>query len=88
MTQLSIKFPKYSIEDFDNIFMTVGDIQKACKKHKYILLRLLGGRLVCVNSKVMKMGLNTGRSKSQTTDYIGLIPCSFNEYINYKVPFK
>ena len=70
--------------------MTVGQIRKAAKNHKYLLLReKQSGILLGFNSAVI---LNTQKNKSYRdgleTRYSSFKPCSIVEYIERKVKFK
>lgn len=68
--------------------MTVKQLLKACKTHPFLLLRDSNGVLYGVNSKVAL--LKTRGLKLDTEKQIwvkSFVPVSFQQYINYKVPF-
>ena len=68
--------------------MTIAQVVKASKKHKYIGLRAYNGQIIGVNSRVMNQALSrTKRHVNSKSIFQGYIPLNINEYINIKVPF-
>jgi hypothetical protein len=60
----------------------------ACKIHSYILLRDKDGNLFGLNCKVGILGAKFPGFMPESESWIkSFIPCSFQEYINYKIPF-
>lgn len=67
--------------------LRIGQIRKAAKQSKYLLLRFSSGHLIGVNSRYIfrvKNNEHHGNKKSQFQSFkkVGLI-----EYINHKHPF-
>jgi hypothetical protein len=69
------------------IQLTVGQIRKAARKNKYLLLRDTFNRLYGVNSKAMFMGNNAKKENNQITSFISFRGCSIHEYISHKTSF-
>ena len=68
--------------------MTARQVQKACKKHPYLLFRNQDLSLVGLNGSIAKIAQKKGIIKPRIlTSFIGFIPCSFQQYIFYKIPF-
>jgi len=68
--------------------MTVKQVENACKKHNYLLLRDGFGYLMGVNGKVGMMARKRCiRNASALTDYVSYIPCNIDLYIQHKHPF-
>ncbi len=71
----------------DSPFLTVSQIRSAARQHPYLILRHITEGEIAANSKAtlgFKNATHHGDKKSQ---FIGLRPCSMNEYINKKAPF-
>jgi len=69
--------------------MTCRQLLKACTENKYLLLRSRSGFLFGVNCKIATSGkakIKKGEMNNET-DFIGYIPTTLNDYINYKMPF-
>ena len=74
----------------DNAFyyLTVKQIDDACKKHPYILARFASGHQMGINSKVAAMARQRQRyNDNALTRFVGFTPCDFNNYITHKHPF-
>ena len=74
------------------IAMTVSQVERALKKHRFIMLRDRHTlKQIAVNSKLFET--NIGRLRrgrihgNRLTDWMSYRPCSFQEYISYKTPF-
>jgi len=64
--------------------LTLGDIQKAKNKHRFIAVRS-GARVFGINCAV-PVSCPPGDEK-KLSPFSGLYPISFSEYIRIKVPF-
>lgn len=71
-----------------NYRMTVKQLENACAKHRFLLLRYPTGRVVGFNTKIAKM-IRTRKNPdpNQKTDFISYHVISFQEYISNKVGF-
>lgn len=67
--------------------LTVGQIEKFCKKHKYVLLRESGNYRFAINTKVINISNNRGHHGNEKTVFIGVEKCDLMTYIYYKIPF-
>ncbi len=67
--------------------MTVQQLINACLINKYILVRHEKDGLIGLNGKIAKLKFLKKGKPNQATWIQGFIPCSFNQYINYKTPF-
>jgi len=69
-------------------YLTVKQLNQACKENKYLLLRNSDGVLFGVNGGSAKLALKRTRFQMEdNTTWIGFIPCSFDKYITNKIPF-
>jgi len=69
-------------------YITVGLLKKACKKHKFLLLRYKSGNIMAINTGVAKIALKKRKYNNKNeTNFIGYFPCNFSTYITYKKPF-
>lgn len=70
--------------------MTRQQVFKAATNHKYLLLRLYSGEKLGINCKVLSCKLNQQRINQEPdkeTPFTGFIPCNFDQYISYKIPY-
>jgi len=71
-----------------NMNLTASQLEEACKKHPYILLRYMNGMQFAINSKVVPISKRTREFiPDKETNYVSYKPCSFQTYISYKIPF-
>jgi len=71
-----------------NQFLTVGQLDEALKQNKYLLCRFPTGQKVGINCGVARIARRKRRYKeNQPTQFVGFVPCNFQEYITYKIPF-
>lgn len=67
--------------------MTGNQIVKACKKHKYIILRSSTNRKYGFNAKMVGITIRVKKPNLKLkTMFVSYEPCSFQEYITYKLP--
>ena len=66
--------------------MTVAQLKKAMKAHRFIVATYFDGTQIGVNSKVATLA--KAESESTETNVQSWRQCTFNEYITYKAPFK
>ena len=66
--------------------LTIGQIKKHCKNHPYFALRHITGCVAGVNSAIVKRDL-MNKNDDIITDYVSIIPCTLNEYINIKIKY-
>jgi hypothetical protein len=70
-------------------YLTFKQLDEACKKHAYLILRFGSGHQMGVNTKVSKLSKKKyGFKENHISDFVSFRPCSFIEYIQYKHPFK
>lgn len=68
--------------------MKIRELMKACLLHDYILVRLKSNRLIGINCKVYDMACKRIKSNIDENSIAeSFKPCSFQEYITYKVAF-
>lgn len=68
--------------------MTISQVVKASKKHKYLGLRFRSGILIGVNSRVIKMALEkTNKHLNCNSDFSSYRSLNLNEYISIKITF-
>lgn len=69
-------------------YLTVKQLNDACKKHPYILVRLDSGYQMGINSKVAPI-VQKGKKyeDGDLTDFVSYLPCDINTYITHKHPF-
>lgn len=68
--------------------MTVLQLKKACKEHKYLLLRFTSGYQMAINTKCAKIALKRKEYlESEETDVVSFTPCDFQTYISKKHGF-
>lgn len=72
--------------------MTNQQVIKVCNKHKYILFRTRkngGYELNAYNSKIVDLAIRKvgGINLNDESKFCGFIPCNFDTYISYKIPF-
>lgn len=68
--------------------MTIAQIKKASKEHKYLGLRFNSGYLMGVNSKCIEKAIKrTKKHLNSKTEFQSYKPLNLNEYINCKNPF-
>lgn len=68
--------------------MTIGNVKRAMARNPYNLFRHGDGDLIGVNSRILSFSKQLKQPESLQTNLIGFIPCSFQEYITHKTPFK
>jgi len=70
--------------------LTCSRLYEICQEHDYVLLRLAkNNALMGVNCRIARMPrFETFASDKHHTEFISYIPCTFQEYISYKHPFK
>lgn len=68
--------------------LTLAQLRRAYKGHKYVFLYFPSGYKVAVNTGVAKIANKKiklhGNNKSE---FISCAPCNFHEYISHKTPF-
>jgi len=68
--------------------LTFYQLKKACDENDFILVRDYKNDLLGFNTKIAKIILKHKSYKnSHKTRFISFIPCDFQTYINYKIPF-
>lgn len=67
--------------------LTVGQLEKACSENSFIILRTASNGQYGFNCKIRSLSKIKKGAPYLETNYIGFKPCSFNEYISFKVPF-
>lgn len=67
--------------------LTVGQIRKACKGKKYLLLRDYRLGLVGVNAGALNLPRNKNKHGNRKTTYTGFLDCDIQEYISTKIGF-
>lgn len=78
----------HGLSGSENYFiMTVGQIRRAAKVHKYLLIRRYNGQQFAVNSKIIDIGENVSRPDNRETVFMSFKACNFQEYISKKLPF-
>lgn len=71
-----------------NVFLTVKQLNDACKKHTYILVLFASGDQMAINSKIAPIAKRRkDYNDNDLTNITGFIPCDFSTYIKYKRPF-
>jgi len=69
-------------------YLTVRQLNDACKKHHYILARFASGYQMGINSKVAIMAQKRKKyDANELTEFVSFFPCDINTYINHKHPF-
>ena len=69
-------------------YITFKQLKEACKEHEYILLMLPSNHLMGVNCKVVSIIENQHEiDVDKASDFVGFIPCNFDQYISYKQLF-
>jgi len=64
--------------------MTVSQLKKAMKAHRFIIVRYHDGDTRAINSRVANIA--TGNNSTETNVH-SFRPCCFQEYISRKLPF-
>ena len=67
--------------------LTVGEIRKLAKNHKYFIGKTKYENINGINSKAVFDGTNVNFHGNYKTHYLTFEPCSLNEYISHKLPF-
>lgn len=71
-----------------NYYMTVKELNNACKKHQYILARFASGYQMGINSKIVPICQKRKKhNDDDLTDFVSFLPCDLNSYITHKHPF-
>lgn len=69
-------------------YLTVKQLNDACKKHSYILARFASGYQMGINSKVATIAQKRKKhDDNEPTDFVSFLPCDLNTYITHKHPF-
>lgn len=67
--------------------LTTNQLVKACEENRFLLLRDNVG-VYGFNAAVAKLKRVAERRKADLeTNYVSYRPCTFMEYLNYKIPF-
>jgi hypothetical protein len=74
--------------NFDIPYLTVQQVDNACSKHKYLLLRFWAGNIMGINGKIARLALKRKKVKGyDVTRFVSFKPCGIQEYIKYKYQF-
>jgi hypothetical protein len=69
-------------------YLTVKQLNNACKKHRYILARFASGYQMGINCKVAPIAQKRKKhNDNQLTQFVSFLPCDINTYITHKHPF-
>jgi|688.fasta_scaffold1577111_2 hypothetical protein len=69
-------------------YLTVKQLNNACKKHPYILARFASGYQMGINSKVAPIAQKRKKyDDNELTEFVSFLPCDINTYITHKHPF-
>ena len=69
-------------------YLTVKQLNNACKKHPYILARFASGYQMGINSKVAPIAQKRKKhNDNELTEFVSFLPCDINTYISHKHPF-
>jgi hypothetical protein len=69
-------------------YLTVKQLNDACKKHPYILARFASGYQMGINSKVAPIAQKRKKHEdTELTEFVSFLPCDINTYISHKHPF-
>jgi hypothetical protein len=69
-------------------YLTVRQLNNACKKHPYILARFASGHQMGINSKIAAIAHKIKKySDNELTQFVSFLPCDLNAYITHKHPF-
>ena len=69
-------------------YLTVNQLNEACRKHPYILARFVSGYQMGINSKIAPIAQRMKMYKyNELTKFVSFSPCDMNEYISHKRPF-
>jgi hypothetical protein len=69
-------------------YLTVKQLNNACKKHPYILARFASGYQMGINSKVAPIAQKRKKhDDNEITEFVSFLPCDINTYITHKHPF-
>jgi len=80
---------KYGLFDMNkNNTLTQSQLFRQCEKNKYILCRTTKNKLYGLNCSIIKTtNAKLFKTSEVNTAVVSIIPCDFNTYINYKLPF-
>lgn len=69
-------------------YLTVKQLNNACKKHPYILARFASGYQMGINSKLAPIAQKRKKhNDNELTEFVSFLPCDINTYISHKHPF-
>jgi hypothetical protein len=69
-------------------YLTVNQLNNACKKHPYILVLFASGYQMGINSKVAPIAQKRKKyNDNDLTAFVSFLPCDINTYITHKHPF-
>ena len=69
-------------------YLTVKQLNNACKKHPYILARFASGYQMGINSKVAPIAQKRKKhDDNELSEFVSFLPCDINTYITHKHPF-
>lgn len=69
-------------------YLTVKQLNDACKKHPYILARFVSGYQMGINSKVAPIAQKRKKhDDNELTEFVSFLPCDINTYITHKHSF-
>jgi len=69
-------------------YLTVKQLNEACKKHPYILARFGSGYQMGINSKIAPIAQKIKKhNDNELTNFVSFLPCDINQYISHKHPF-
>ncbi len=69
-------------------YLTVSQLNNACKKHPYILARFASGYQMGINSKIATIAHKIKKyGDNELTQFVSFLPCDLNAYITHKHPF-
>jgi hypothetical protein len=80
--------PRFCKGAVSSRYLTVKQLNNACKKHPYILARFASGYQMGINSKVAPIAQKRKKhDDNELTEFVSFLPCDFNTYITHKHPF-
>jgi len=80
--------PAFLVGAVSSRYLTVKQLNNACKKHPYILVRFASGYQMGINSKVAPIAQKRKKhDDNELTEFVSFLPCDINTYITHKHPF-
>lgn len=67
--------------------LKASQLLKACRQNSFLRLRSYSGQLIGINTRVAEIAIIRGSYHAENeTEFVSYKPCSFQEYITYKIP--